>query len=117
FDPRFKFYSWIYRIAINETLNHIARASRLTRLDADMPSDAARPDRAYEESEMSALVRESLMDLGPDLRAVVVLRHFLGCSYSDIGTVVGVPEKTVKSRLFTARQRLKEILQGKGVLR
>jgi RNA polymerase sigma-70 factor (ECF subfamily) len=57
------------------------------------------------------------MDLSPELRAVVVLRHFAGGSYSDIAEAVGVPEKTVKSRLFTARQRLKLMLEGKGVLR
>jgi len=118
YDPRYKFYSWIYRIAINEALNHIARAAnRTTGIQSEPVSEADRPDQAYADREMSAMVQECLMELSPDLRAVVVLRHFAGRSYSDIADAVGVPEKTVKSRLFTARQRLKLLLEGKGVLR
>ena len=118
FDPRYRFFSWIYRIAINEALNHIARAAnRTTGIQSEPVSEADRPDQAYADREMSAMVQECLMELSPDLRAVVVLRHFAGRSYSDIADAVGVPEKTVKSRLFTARQRLKLLLEGKGVLR
>jgi RNA polymerase sigma-70 factor (ECF subfamily) len=40
----------------------------------------------------------------------VILKHLQGFSYSEIGEILGIPEKTVKSRLFTARQQLKDIL-------
>jgi RNA polymerase sigma-70 factor (ECF subfamily) len=56
------------------------------------------------------------MRVSSDYRAVLVLRHFEGCSYEEIATIVGVPEKTVKSRLFSARQQLKELLEARGVL-
>jgi RNA polymerase sigma-70 factor (ECF subfamily) len=52
-----------------------------------------------------------------DYRAVLVLRHFEDLSYDEIGTVLGIPEKTVKSRLFTARQLLRERLSARGILR
>jgi RNA polymerase sigma-70 factor (ECF subfamily) len=55
------------------------------------------------------------MTLRTDQRAVVVLRHFLGCSYHDLSDILGVPEKTVKSRLFSARQLLKDALQSRGM--
>ena len=54
--------------------------------------------------------------LKPDYRIVVALRHYQSFSYKEISEVLGVPEKTVKSRLFTARQQLKEILQSKGIV-
>ena len=56
------------------------------------------------------------MELGEEHRAVIVLRYFSECSYADIGRILGVPEKTVKSRLFTARRRLRDRLQEQGVI-
>jgi RNA polymerase sigma-70 factor (ECF subfamily) len=52
------------------------------------------------------------MALTPDYREVVVLRHYGGLSYDDIATATGLPLKTVKSRLYSARQRLGELLLG-----
>ena len=52
-----------------------------------------------------------MRELTPDYRVVVALRHYQGFSYEEIGEILGVPEKTVKSRLFTARQQLREILE------
>jgi RNA polymerase sigma-70 factor (ECF subfamily) len=62
------------------------------------------PDPALDAGER---VGKALMDLKPDDRAVVVLRHFASFSYGEIADVLEVPVKTVKSRLFTARQRLR----------
>ena len=116
FDPHYKFYSWIYRIAVNEALNHVKRAGRQEPLgDADVPSGASGPERAALGSETSRLVQEALMRIKPDFRAVLVLRHFVDCSYQDIATILGIPEKTVKSRLFEARRELRGLLSEKGV--
>ena len=62
-------------------------------------------------------VQDALMSISSDYRAVLVLRHFEDCSYDEISQIVGVPEKTVKSRLFTARRLLKERLVARGLLR
>jgi RNA polymerase sigma-70 factor (ECF subfamily) len=56
------------------------------------------------------------MTLQEDHRAVLVLRHFSECSYRQIGEILQIPEKTVKSRLFTARQLMKQKLQNNGIL-
>jgi RNA polymerase sigma-70 factor (ECF subfamily) len=56
------------------------------------------------------------MRVGPDSRAVLVLRHFHDCSYEEMALVLGIPEKTVKSRLFSARRQLRELLEAKGLL-
>ena len=57
------------------------------------------------------------MTLSDDYRAVIVLRHFLDCSYEEIAEVLQLPEKTVKSRLFSARQLLRAVLQPTGTPR
>jgi RNA polymerase sigma-70 factor (ECF subfamily) len=51
-----------------------------------------------------------LLQLTPEYRTVVVLRHFAGQSYGEIAEALAIPEKTVKSRLYSARQRLGELL-------
>jgi predicted DNA-binding protein (UPF0251 family) len=53
------------------------------------------------------------MALTKEYREVVVLRYFGELSYEEIGETIGIPEKTVKSRLFSARQRLAEILAAR----
>ena len=51
----------------------------------------------------------------PDYRIVIILKHLQEFSYLEISELLNIPEKTVKSRLFTARQLLREILLKKGV--
>jgi RNA polymerase sigma-70 factor (ECF subfamily) len=55
------------------------------------------------------------MGLQEDYRTVVVLRHFSECSYRQISEILHIPEKTVKSRLYSARQLMKEKLKGSGI--
>jgi len=50
------------------------------------------------------------MSLRPDDRAIVVLKHFVSFTYEEIGDVLEIPVQTVKSRLFTARGRLRDAL-------
>ena len=59
-------------------------------------------------------VKRALLELEPHYRTVIVLKHLEGFSYREIGELLEIPEKTVKSRLFTARQRLRVILTERG---
>jgi RNA polymerase sigma-70 factor (ECF subfamily) len=54
------------------------------------------------------------MLLSDDYRTVVVLKHISGCSYHQISEILQVPEKTVKSRLYSARQLMKNTLLNDG---
>ena len=58
--------------------------------------------------------KRALLELEPHYRTVVVLKHLEGFSYREIGELLEIPEKTVKSRLFSARQRLRVILTERG---
>jgi RNA polymerase sigma-70 factor (ECF subfamily) len=59
-------------------------------------------------------VQTALQELSVEQRQIIILRHFLHLSYEEMGEVLEVPAKTVKSRLFTARQNLAPILQRLG---
>lgn len=114
YDPRFKFFSWIYRISINESLNLLRRNVREESLDeeVDLPdSEYADPEARMSAAQQSAQIQTALMGMTAEHRVVVTLRHFSDCSYREIGSILDLDEKTVKSRLFEARQRLRELLK------
>ena len=114
FNPEFKFFSWIYRIAINESINQINRRKRLEEWVDEAESPGRGPDDMADAGVLSSQVQSALEALSEDHRAVIVLRHFVECSYRQIGEILQVPEKTVKSRLFSARQLMKERLVKEG---
>jgi RNA polymerase sigma-70 factor (ECF subfamily) len=109
YDPRYRFFSWIYRMTVNESLNTLKRRRRVISLDESL-EPAAPGGVSGTAIEAEDRVGRALLELKPDDRAVVVLRHFVSFSYDEISDVLGVPVKTVKSRLFTARERLRQAL-------
>lgn len=112
FDARFKFFSWIYRMAVNESLNFLKRRRRWEGLDEGR--DYAATAETVEENDMSQTIQNALMFLKVEHRAVIILKHLEGLSYEEIAYILEVPAKTVKSRLFSARQMLKDILLKQG---
>jgi RNA polymerase sigma-70 factor (ECF subfamily) len=113
YDPRFKFFSWLYRIALNEALNLVRDRGREEELDeaTDLPAPFADgPEERLQAAQRGARVQAALMKLSTRDRVVVSLRHFSELSYAEIADVLDVDEKTVKSRLFEARQRLRVLL-------
>ena len=112
FDSAHRFFSWIFRIVVNESLD-IARQRRRfvdeSAERADRPS-ADDPEADYSSVQDAARVRRALARLPPDHRVVIVLRHFHELSYGEMAEVIGIPEKTVKSRLWSARRELRELL-------
>lgn len=111
FDPRYRFFSWLYRIVINECFNLIRSRRPQEPLDAAFAAPGNPFDGALA-LERRRHIEAALQRLSPDYRAVVVLRHFAGQSYEEIAVALGIPEKTVKSRLYSARQLLGEMLLG-----
>jgi RNA polymerase sigma-70 factor, ECF subfamily len=106
YDPKYRFFSWVYRMTVNESLNHLKRRKPMVTLDQHA-SIAAPGTGADNVVEAEDLVGKALLELTPKDRAVVILRHFQSLSYDEIAEVLKVPARTVKSRLFTARERLR----------
>ncbi|HET6564561.1 MAG TPA: sigma-70 family RNA polymerase sigma factor, partial [Xanthomonadales bacterium] len=76
YNPKFKFFSWIYRIAINEAINHRNRTRNEQVLEDEQFVSADNPERSLNTQQLSDVVQDSLMELQEDYRVVVVLRHF-----------------------------------------
>ncbi len=114
FSTRYRFFSWIYRILLNECLNTRRNRRPHEEITPELATGGS-PLEALEAAERRRRVQGALLELPVEYRAVVVLRHFGELSYDDIAATLGVPAKTVKSRLYTARQRLVELLVGEKI--
>ena len=110
FKPRYRFSSWLYKIAVNESINHIKSKKQTVKLNYDFESQERTPEENVSQGARVDLLQNALKTLNLDYRVVIVMKYFLELSYNEISENLEIPVKTVKSRLFTARQLLKEIL-------
>jgi RNA polymerase sigma-70 factor (ECF subfamily) len=115
FDARYKFFSWIYRITINESINFLRRRKPAEPADDAIPSKQRNPLETLRGSELCEAVQDALMSLKPDLRTVIILRHFHGCTYREMSEILEIREETVKSRLFSGRRMLRDVIVRKGI--
>jgi len=116
YDPKYKFYSWIYRMAINESLNILRSHGRDAEpVDERLPAEDAGPADVLAAGQGREAVLAAVGRLKPEHRSVIVLHYFVDLPYEDIADVLDVDAKTVKSRLYSARQVLKDQLAARGV--
>lgn len=116
YNPAHRFFSWIYRIAVNESINFCKRNRRTEDYESGVTgSDKETPEQSFRDGELSENIGSAIAQLKLDYRLVIVLKHFHDFSYQEMGEILQIPEKTVKSRLFTARQQLKVILEKEGI--
>ncbi|MEE9169543.1 MAG: sigma-70 family RNA polymerase sigma factor [bacterium] len=117
FDFKHKFFNWIYRMAINESLNLMKQKKRFAGMETDYASTDDSPEEMFEAAELSERIGSSLMCLSAEYRILIILRHLQDLSYREVSYILEIPEKTVKSRLFTARQIFKDVLMKRGIVK
>lgn len=113
YDPQYRFFSWIYRIAVNEALDVLRRNGREEPLDDDIDIPdipGGDPESVLARAQDAERLRRCLLRLPTPDRIVLTLRHFSDLSYDEIGQVLELDEKTVKSRIFEARKRLRALV-------
>lgn len=115
FDRERRFFSWIFRMMMNESLNLMDRRRPTQELAPSLAAPGFSPEETLLQDERHARIQDALMRLQPDYRAAVVLRYFGDLSYRELAYVLDISEKTVKSRLFSARRRLADWLAGQGM--
>ncbi|MDD5695773.1 MAG: sigma-70 family RNA polymerase sigma factor [Bacteroidales bacterium] len=109
-DFQHKFFSWLYRIAVNESLTHLARKRPVVFMEDMKEADVENTSDRAREAEEKKWVRRAVLQLQPKYRILVVMKYYSGMSYGQISTIAGITEKKVKSRLFEARQILRNLL-------
>jgi RNA polymerase sigma-70 factor (ECF subfamily) len=116
YNPAHQFFSWIYRIAVNESINLSKRQKRMDEYESGVTAVyKSTPEEDFRDGELSEHIGDAISRLKMDYRLVLVLKHYHDFTYQEMSDVLQIPEKTVKSRLFTARQQLKEILEKEGI--
>jgi len=123
FQGNSKFYTWLVRIAVNESLMRLRkrRTGRMVSIDEDveteegsMPRDLADwgpdPEQQYGQSELADILRKTIHGLPPGFRTVFVLRDVEGLSTEETAEALGLSVPAVKSRLLRARLQLRERL-------
>jgi RNA polymerase sigma-70 factor (ECF subfamily) len=125
-----KLSTWIYRIAVNLSKNrtkylrvrHAGEQDPLDSVAERVPlADAsarranvayvARPDDMVAGKQMERIVRDAILQLEPSFRECLVLRDVEDLSYEEIGSITGLAEGTVKSRIHRARAQLKDLVE------
>jgi len=112
FKGRSQFMTWLFRIAVNECLQHRRKAIRGRTVNL---ADYEPPDRAAAATQRSQdreLLEVALSRLDPELRCAFLLREVEQLSYAQIAQTMQLPDGTVASRLSRARRRLLQILSG-----
>lgn len=117
------FYTWVYRIAVNRTINFLKRRKNrnqysLDDLDSSIQTDPdllemmshVTPRREVGLNELQEKLNEALQKLSECHRAVVTMHDIQGMTHADIAKVLKCSEGTVRSRLFYARQQMQGLL-------
>ncbi len=114
------FYTWMYRIAVNHSINFLKKRKRTSgHLSLNEVDDGVERDKAYVElsarespfrdatlSELQEKLNKALLTLSDKHRVVVVLHDIQGLPHEEIAQMLGCSQGTVRSRLFYARQQL-----------
>ena len=127
YAPRYAFSTWLFKIAINNCIDHI-RKKKLHLLSIDDPiekggvhdfssnlkSNTLDPEEIYIRSQRVTLMRKIMGKLSPKYRLMIELRFFEELSYEEIATELEIPLGTVKAQLFRAKEILYTMLKKPG---
>lgn len=125
FMGKSSFYTWIYSIAVNMTLNFLKKRGRYGKVSLDDVDTGIQNDpefirittsgtstlREVNIHELQKRLNEAMMKLSEDHRTVVTLYDIQGLQHSEISRILGVSEGTVRSRLFYAHRQLQNFLE------
>lgn len=125
--PNYAFSTWLFRIAINNGIDHVRR-KKLRMLSIDEPvepdsdhdykislrSSVMNPEEQVIRQQRQKLMRTVITQLNDKYRQMIQLRYFDELSYDEISTLLDIPLGTVKAQLFRAKEMLYELLQKPG---
>jgi RNA polymerase sigma factor (sigma-70 family) len=105
--------TWIFGIAYRKALKALADVDDPVESDDDeKPHDQATAADTLFQSELRLLLNQAVARMTAEHRAVIELTYYHGCPYREIAQIMGCPVETVKTRMFYARRRLRELLES-----
>lgn len=128
FRGKSSFYTWLFRVAVNHSLNYCKRRFKLSPMSLDVENDqfeegkgklaavladpnGVDPAMVAQQKELSLIIVNLIGQLQQEHRVVLVLRDIEQMSYAEIAEVLRIETGTVKSRLSRARAKLRELLE------
>jgi RNA polymerase sigma-70 factor (ECF subfamily) len=127
YRPRSYFKAWLYRIAVNCSINELRKRERHSVLSLDvsyqhndgqeqslesfLADSNPKPDEMVQQSEVTEQIQNALRRLSNEQRIVIVLRHYEGLKFHQIASVLDCPVGTVKSRMHHGLERLRMMLR------
>ena len=123
FDPRYRFTTWLYRIASNRAIDHLRKKTPHTCSLTPDPEDSRgedslvplvgkgpSPHEVLRFHELRERIDAAVAELPPEFRQLILLRHRQHCRYDEIARITDLPLGTVKNRIFRARESLRRSL-------
>jgi RNA polymerase sigma-70 factor, ECF subfamily len=122
FRGQSSYFTWLYRIAVNEANRALAKRARrpaggaIGAQELALPDSSADPSRQAENSELRRALGQALAQLPPALRTAIVLRDVEGLSTQQAAEIAGVGQAAFKSRLHQARLRVRAALGDQALV-
>ncbi|MHC2277714.1 RNA polymerase sigma-70 factor (ECF subfamily) [Bradyrhizobium diazoefficiens] len=118
FQGRSQVSTWLLSIARFKALTAM-RQRRFEDIDQEdvrqIPDDTDTPETSLDRSDTSAILRACVQKLSPAHREIITLVYYHEKSVEEVGRIIGIPQSTVKTRMFYARKQLADLLKGCGV--
>ncbi|MEY9135305.1 RNA polymerase sigma-70 factor (ECF subfamily) [Bradyrhizobium diazoefficiens] len=118
FQGRSQVSTWLLSIARFKALTAM-RQRRFEDSDQEdvrqIPDDTDTPETSLDRSDTSAILRACVQKLSPAHREIITLVYYHEKSVEEVGRIIGIPQSTVKTRMFYARKQLADLLKGCGV--
>jgi RNA polymerase sigma-70 factor (ECF subfamily) len=118
FQARSTVSTWLLAIARHKAISELRRRREeqidISEIELEDPADD--PEIAFQKKDRRETIRHCLMQLSPEQREIIDLAYYHGKSVEEVAEIIGIPRNTVKTRMFRARKRLSEMLEGVGVV-
>ncbi|MFP4082716.1 MAG: RNA polymerase sigma factor [Candidatus Aminicenantes bacterium] len=125
FKPRYKFRTWLFKIASNHVIDYW-RKKKISTFSFDrygykdqnkpsfqIPDDEPPVAKKFELSELRAKIEQALKNVPPSLRELFIWRHVNEFSYEEMAEMKDLPVGTVKNRVFQAKEMVRQLLEEK----
>jgi len=116
YDENKKFYTWLYRITVNASIDYIRKHKRhrhepLENFRETIENLEADPEHRYRRQQINNFINQAARSLNEKQRSAFILRDVEGCKIDDVASIMNMPEATVRWYLHRARTKVRKELQ------